>query len=757
MRIRVLPRPGSALIAALLAASPLFAPPARGAASRPSVAAVRATGPIRVDGRLDEPDWERALPLRDFRLIFVREGEVPSDSTELRVLFDDRHIYFGLRCQAHGPGGVRASLAPRDQVLNDDFVALHLDTYRDFHRAYMFGVNPYGVQIDGILDGGDVSLDWDGVWDAETRRDSSGWTAEIAIPLRTLRFPRGGTGAWGLWVRRAITRHDEICSWPLWRQAEQGDIMLQAADLTGLEGLEGGGRLEVEPYLAGLTSAARSWTGTNGAVGPWSTTNDTQAGADLKYSITSTLVANATINPDYSQIEADALQIDVNRRYPLFFPEKRPFFLEGAETFSTPFNLLYTRRIANPDFGVKLVGKTGPWRLGVIGARDAGGGGTDGIGARGTGEPSRAGWFGVARATYDLGENSSVGVLLDGHATDHHEPDVLLDVLLPGALEAGSYNVVMAADAKLRLAHALFFTGQVGRASTRVDSTRAYASYYRPQHARLSDGAYDAELRWADGKRDITVQEKYLGPDFRDESGFLDQVGRHTTYLNASVITRPENAWLRSLEPILRAFTYHDAAGALEEWYVSPMVDWKLQKQTHFHTMYERVHERWLGRFYDQNHYILNLDNSLWRPLAVEFDADLGEGIYYGPSDPESFLGWTERYDWIATARPSPRLTSEITVTRSRFSREPWRGTVYDIWLAGAKTTWQFTRQLYARVYPQYDSDARHLEADGLLGYVVHPGTVLYAGTNLGVEEQAGRRRVTGRTFFLKASYLFLR
>ena len=197
MRIRVLPRPGSALIAALLAASPLSAPPARAAAARPSVVVVRATGPIRVDGRLDEPDWERAVPLRDFRLIFVREGEVPPDSTELRVLFDDRHIYFGLRCQAHGPGGVRASLAPRDQVLNDDFVALHLDTYRDFHRAYMFGVNPYGVQIDGILDGGDVNLDWDGVWDAETRRDSSGWTAEIAIPLRTLRFPRGGPGAWG--------------------------------------------------------------------------------------------------------------------------------------------------------------------------------------------------------------------------------------------------------------------------------------------------------------------------------------------------------------------------------------------------------------------------------------------------------------------------------------------------------------------------------------------------------------------------------
>jgi len=167
------------------------------ALERVQVAATRASGSIRIDGRLDEPDWARATPLTAFRLIFVREGEAPSESTDVRVLFDDRHIYFGIRCGAHGRGSLRASLAPRDQILDDDFIAIHLDTYRDLHRAYMFGVNPYGVQIDGILDAGDVSLDWDGVWDAEATRDSTGWTAEMAIPLRTLRFPDRGPGVWG--------------------------------------------------------------------------------------------------------------------------------------------------------------------------------------------------------------------------------------------------------------------------------------------------------------------------------------------------------------------------------------------------------------------------------------------------------------------------------------------------------------------------------------------------------------------------------
>ena len=738
---------------ALLLAAALALPGARCALAleRLQVPATRATGAFHLDGRLDEPDWARATPLAAFRLILVREGEAPSESTDVRVLFDDRRIYFGIRCGAHGPGGMRASLAPRDQILDDDFIAIHLDTYRDLHRAFMFGVNPYAVQIDGILDGGDVNLDWDGVWDAETRHDSSGWTAEIAIPLRTLRFPGQGPGVWGLWMRRQITRADEVCSFPLWRQAEQGDILLQAADLTGLAGLEGGSRLELQPYAASVSSAARGAAGAGSALTPWATTDDFQAGGDLKYGITSTLVANATLNPDYSQIEADALQIDVNQRYPLYYSEKRPFFLEGAETFTTPFNLVYTRRMANPAYGLKLTGKSGPWRIGVIGARDDGGGSQAGIGAASSNDPGRAGYFGVVRATCDIGENSSLGVLFVHHGRDAYVGP-LPAVVGPGALEAGGHNFVMAADAKLRLARNLFFTGQTGASVTRIDSLHFAGGPAILQ--RLSDAAYDAELRYADGKTEASVKEIYLGPDFRAETGFLQQVDRRRTQLEWNVILRPENAWLRSWEPIVRTFVLHDHAGGLQESYLSPMIDWKFQKQSHAHTMFERVHERWLDRYFDQNHYILNLDNSQLRAVALNFEGTVGDGIYYGDTDPESYRGWIEEYLGTATVRPAARLTAELSATRSRFSRRAWRATVYDVWLLGAKCTYQFTRRLYARVYPQYDSGREHLDADGLLGYVVHPGTVLYLGMNNGRDRIGGRQQATGRSYFLKASVL---
>ena len=240
----------------------LLAPPAR-ALERPRVAATQAADPIRVDGVLDEADWVRAVPITALQRIEDREGEAPSESTEVRVLFDAAHVYFGFRCWNRGPGAIRASLAPRDQILDLDFAGVLLDTYQDRHRAYAFAVNPYGVQLDGIFTGEDVSTEWDGVWKAEVTRGSDVWTAELAIPLRTLSFPERGSGAWGFMVRRQIAKKDEICSWPLVRAAVAGDDMLQAADLTGLDGLRGGGLFDLQPY------AASTWTtqrGEGGAV-----------------------------------------------------------------------------------------------------------------------------------------------------------------------------------------------------------------------------------------------------------------------------------------------------------------------------------------------------------------------------------------------------------------------------------------------------------------------------------------------------------
>ena len=187
------------------------------------------------------------------------------------------------------------------------------------------------------------------------------------------------------------------------------------------------------------------------------------------------------------------------------------------------------------------------------------------------------------------------------------------------------------------------------------------------------------------------------------------------------------------------------------------MIDWVFQKNTTAHTMYVRSMERWLSTNYDQNTYIFRFGNTLFRPLDLRFLAVVGDGIFYADTDVESFAGWSERYEIDAVLRPTPQLTADLRVRRSRFSREFGGEEIFDVWVMGANVTYQFTRELHARVFPQYDTGRERLDADVLLGYVVHPGTVLYAGMNGDFRELDGRQRATQRAFFFKASYRILR
>jgi hypothetical protein len=533
--------------------------------------------------------------------------------------------------------------------------------------------------------------------------------------------------------------------------------MLQAADLGGLDGIHGDRRLQAEPYASSLYSRGDAYAqGTGAGAGMVHTPFDessVDAGVDLRDALTSTLVANLTVNPDYSQVEADAIQIDVNQRYPLFYPEKRPFFLEGADLFSTPLDLVYTRRIADPVAGVKLTGRAGRVGLGAISVREDGGGSMEGVGAGGS-VPVRPGEFHIGRVSYDSGENSRLGVLVTAHLRDQAPEGMILTGVPPPFVQGGA-NLVAAGDAKLRLAPRLFFTGQLAWSSTRFDSSARADGGQIVAHDEFRDVAYTGSLRYADGTTEVELFQNYVGPDFRDESGFVPRVDMRRTGINSSVTLRPENHWLRSLEPILDGYAIHNHSGGLEEWWVSPMVDWLLRRQNHVHTMYVRSMERWLSTDYTLNTYILNLDTSRWRSVTPALALQVGDGIWYGETSAESFRGWSENVNASLTLRPSPRLTAELTASRQLFTRSRGGEEVSDVWVLGGKTTFQFTRRLYARIYPQFDTGSQHLDADGLLGYVLHPGSVIYLGVNGDYDHTFGRQRPTQRSVFFKVSHRF--
>lgn len=705
----------------------LPAPPLARAAERLVTSATRASGPIHPDGVLEEPDWVRAVPIRDFKLSLVREGEAPTESTEVRILFDEHAIYFGVRVIYRTGDRVHASLTPRDQITDADHIAMHLDTYRDRHRAYIFGINPYGVQLDGILNGLEPDFSWDGVWDSAARRDAQGWTGEMAIPFRTLSFPAGDSSAWGLWIRHQFTGRNEIATWPLYRNADQGDVMRQAGDLIGLALPHRSGRLAIEPYAAAAASGARDAGAiAAGAPAPWTNESDQNVGGDLQYRITSTLVANATVNPDYSQVEADALQIDVNQRFPLFFAEKRPFFLEAAETFTTPINLVYTRRMANPDFGGKLTGHAGHLRVGAIALRDGGGGSQQGIGAGSSGSPTSPSAFAIARTDLDIGEHTSLGTL-----TTFHD------------IEDGARNLVVAVDGKSTIGKSIYASGQLARSETDGDAGDIGG-----------DNAYLGRIYYDDGTTHFGVKQTWLGSRFRTDAGFLQRVGILESVSSLIYNLRPKGAArYRRLAPQITFGQVHDATGRPIEHTLEVGSDIDLHGNTFIYAAYLGIRERWLSRDYDQDRAYVYVENTRWHPLTVEFETELGDGVYYGSTDSASFKGWTEFYNLTLTARPAPQLTSKLNVKHLRFAHRAFEGEVLNEWLVGANTTMQFTRRLYARLYPRWDVKARHLDADVLLGYVVHPGTVLYLGASTGIDRLAAHEHFTRRGVFVKASY----
>jgi len=337
---------------------------------------------VALDGRMDDPSWLAADSITDFRQRDPTEGEPSSERTVVRVLAGPEALYVGVRAYDRDAAAVRATQLRRDADLTvDDYITLLIDSFHDRRGAFLFRTNPNGAMWDAQLLGIDnVNESWNGIWDVSVTRDSLGWTAEFRIPYQTLRFPRGATSL-GFNVQRFIRRKNEEALWQSYRRTEGLLQLLNEGQLTGLTGLSRGRRLEVIPYVLGeVTENDHDAAGTSlggGGVSP-------KAGADAKLAVSPTLTADFTVNTDFAQVEADSQVINLTR-FPIFFPEKRGFFIESSGIFDfgtqQVAQLFYSRRIGLREDGepvpilggARLSGKAGPWALGVLDARTGSG------------------------------------------------------------------------------------------------------------------------------------------------------------------------------------------------------------------------------------------------------------------------------------------------------------------------------------------------------------------------------------------------
>jgi len=326
---------------------------------------------IKVDGRLDEGAWQQPAT---FELAYetrpAENGPAPV-RTEVWIAYDVNNLYIAFRAHDPEPRKIRARLSDRDAAYQDDFVGVALDTFNDERRAFEFFVNPLGVQMDLTQNEmtGEEDDSWDAIWDSAGRITGTGYTVEMRVPFSSLRFPRSADGmTWGIDAIRMYPRDHRyrIGLHPI----ERGNncYLCQASKLVGFEGVEPARSIELDPTLTASLSGVRA-DFPDGEIENGDP--DVQPGITARWGITPNLILSSAINPDFSQVEADAAQLDVNTQFALFYPEKRPFFLEGGDIFSTRFNAIYSRNIADPDWGAKLTGKMGKDAIGVIVAQDS--------------------------------------------------------------------------------------------------------------------------------------------------------------------------------------------------------------------------------------------------------------------------------------------------------------------------------------------------------------------------------------------------
>ena len=481
--------------------------------------ALRISGPIRVDGRLDEPEWTQADLISDFVQQEPRVGEPITERTEVRVLIDDDALYFGIWCFDREPSKIIARELRRDQPRNmapEDQFDIVLDTFHDHRNAYHFGINPLGTQYDAVLtdEGQDVNVEWDERWWAETTRTTDGWRAEIKIPLRALRS-RLGNDTFGINFKRFIRRKNETAFWTGWNRDFNFLQVSQAGQLSGMERARTGLKLRVKPYILGGATDP-----TPGGKPTYDALHDVGI-ETLKVSLTPGLTAELTANTDFAQAEVDDAVVNLTR-FPLFFPEKREFFLERAGIFEfglggrrggdTERNLqmFFSRRIGlTPDRrpvpilgGAKVTGRAAGFDIGFLNVQ------TDSYAAPGSTAEISGSNYTVFRAKRNVLARSNVGMFLSNRQSSN-----------------GDYNRVAGADANFTVFRNTDIQGFIGRSITPGRDG--------------NDLVGRVKYNWLTDLYEVFVEHLYIGPEFQHDVGFVRRSGIQRTDMTGVWEPRP--------------------------------------------------------------------------------------------------------------------------------------------------------------------------------------------------------------------------
>lgn len=708
------------------------------------------------------------------------DGKPATQKSDAYLGYDEQNLYIVMVCfdQSHG---VRASLTRREPTTqtsapfdSDDYVEIMLDTFQDERHAFVFDINPRGVQADGLwTEGQQTDYSWDTLWYSRARINDKGFVIWVAIPFRSLRFHPSNTNRWGVILTRYIANNNEYDNWP-WVSARLTGRLNQEAKVTGFENISPGSNMQFIPYVESRTF--RSLDDSDPSQPHYDSAHFLgKAGLDSKMVFHDSLVLDTTINPDFAQVESDEPQNTVNQRFPVLFPEKRPFFLENSNFFEAPLislgviqpRMVFTRDIVDPTFGVRLTGKQGPWNLGFLIADDRSPGLDVPNSDRSYGDHA---YFSIGRVTHDLGEQSSVGAMFVDREFN------------------GTYNRVGGLDGTFSL-NKNWNASYRGYMSSTLDTT----GYKFGQN-------HDAVIV-GQGRR-FTFSLEYLDitPRFLAEAGFVPRVDQRSINEYGHFYWRPEGKHLIFHGPEENITQLWDHTNTMLQTVYSFDYVFGFQRNVIFAPIvaYESDVLRPVdfaglpnNREYSQDAVGLVFKGTPWRTLTFNTKVIRDGTVVVVPAAGQlPYTGNETAVTQTLGIKPVNRLQIDNTYILERVVNGLAKHAVVNSDIFRSKWNYQFTREFSLRFIAQYNGllanpsysslqTDKNMNFDVLFTYLLHPGTAVYVGYNSNLENvdpelcirlpgsqqcdpNAGgllhttdRLTNDGRQLFIKISYLF--
>jgi len=679
-----------------------------------------------------------ALPITQFIQRNPDDGKPASSESKAWVAYDAENLYVIFVCKSP-PGELRARYTKRDDIFADDFVGVLLDTFHDRQHAFEFFVNPYGIQLDGLFTEGQGD-DWnfDTYWKSEGRLTEDGFAVRMAIPFKSLRFTTMDVQTWGLAFFRNLPAHNENALWPYVSNGVNGFVP-QFGQVDGFEKISPGRNIRLIPYVAA--------TGAHLLDQPpdqppfFRTRRDLRVGMDAKIVIRESLTLDTTINPDFSQVESDDPQVTVNQRFEVFFPEKRPFFLENASYFQTPENLFFSRRIGDPVGGARLTGRLGRWSIGLLAGADRG------PGKRVDPADPRAGDYapgGVLRVQRNIGDESTIGVFVSDYNF------------------GSSHNRVGSIDARWKIAKNWVAVGQAIASATRyLDGSRS------------AGPAYLASLNRNGLHFNYFINYLDRNPGFHTDLGFVPRTDIRMTQQNINYSWRPKGTPVSSLG--FTSFSNGDwnRQYRFQDGYTGATFFLNFRRASGFNINHIWSYELYQNIGFHKQATEMFFYSDRFKRVGINAFFGTGTGVNYSPADGVyASLASNQYGNSTITFRPNARLRIQQTYFYTRlahvFTNHILRNTVnYQFSPAfSLRAIIDYNAVLANTALAAYDT-TKKFTGDLLLAYIPHPGTAVYLGYTNGREnlallgEPATLVRTpnptlqTGAQVFAKVSYLF--